>query len=357
MRSALNPRWTEYQATGGASPLAPSNVTSITVDAGATVSWVNPGSGPAAAHYVVTPYIAGAAQATTTVSAPATSAAVTGLANATSYTFTVKATNSSGSSAESPASGANTPRVNLIFGDEFNGTVIDPAWQLASRDGDQSNSEQQYYVPARVSLDGSSNLVLHAQSGSVTLPGYAGASPPFYAGSNVTRSYTSGMVTWRSFSFTYGKVQVSAKAPQGAQLWPAIWMMGSNCQNTTPYDPDNVGTCAWSSAGSEECDIMEIQEGAGASISTYNANYFSTSSMGGPTHAVSAASTTYHTYEADWSAGSVSWLLDGSSWTSFSTSIESGPMFLIMNTAIQPGGTPSFTQPDLIVDWVRVFHN
>lgn len=344
-------------AGGGGAPLAPSQVTSITVDGGATVSWVNPGSGAAATGYTVTPYIAGVAQATTTVGAPATSASVTGLTNATAYTFSVHANNAAGSSGESAQSGANTPRLNLIFGDEFNGSYLDPHWIANSRDGDQSNTEQQYFLPANVSLDGASNLVILAKSQSVTLPGYNDANPPFYGGTNVTRSYTSGSVQWASFSFTYGKVQVSAKVPQGALLWPAIWMLGSNCQVTNPYDPDNVGTCGWSGAGSEECDIMELLGQDGTVSTQYSGNYYSSAVMGATRENVSAPATTYHTYEADWSAGLVTWLLDGVSWTTYSTSIAAGPMFLILQTAIQPGGTPSFVQPDLIVDWVRVFHN
>jgi beta-glucanase (GH16 family) len=255
-------------------------------------------------------------------------------------------------------SGANTPLLNLIFGDDFNGNYLDPHWTALTRDGDQSNSEQQYYLPANVSLDGSSNLVIVTKSQPVTLPGYNDANPPTYAGANVTRNYTSGCIAWSSFSFTYGKVQASAKVPQGDYLWPAIWMLGANCEATTPLNPDNVGTCSWPSAGSEENDILEIREGAGGSVSPYNVNYFYPSgNMGGPTHAVASPDTTFHTYETQWSAGSLAWLLDGTSWQAFSTSVASTPMFLLLQTAIQPGGTPTFTQPDLIVDWVRVFHN
>ena len=88
-------------------PSVPSAVTSITRDAGATVSFLSPaaqGAGPVTA-YVVTPYIGGAAQAPATLPVASLGsltgsngnvyrqASVAGLANGTAYTFTVKARN------------------------------------------------------------------------------------------------------------------------------------------------------------------------------------------------------------------------------------------------------------------------
>jgi beta-glucanase (GH16 family) len=334
----------------GAVTSIPSAVTSITQDAAATVSWQH--NGLNTTSYTVTPYIGGSPQSTTTVSAPATSANVTGLTNSTAYTFTVKANNGAGSSAESAQSGANTPRLNQIFGDEFNGSFLDPAWAVLSRDGDQSNTETQYYLPANVSLDGSSNLVIVAQSQTVTLPGYDDTNPPTYAGANVTRNYTSGAVNWASFSYTYGIAQVSAKVAVGTNLWPAIWSMGSNCQATTPLNPDNVGSCHWHDAGSEEIDIAEFSGGT-----DYNAQLWYNGGITGTTHiSVTNPDTTFHTYELNWAAGTISWKLDGTVVNGpFTTGVPSTPQFLILQTAIR--GTPVFTSPNLVIDWVRVFHN
>ena len=45
-----------------------------------------------------------------------------------------------------------------------------------------------------------------------------------------------GDVQWTSFNFTYGTVTYKAKfPPQDTSTWPAIWLLGSNCQNTNPY--------------------------------------------------------------------------------------------------------------------------
>ena len=358
MHAVVNPAWVASQVAAPGAPLAPSRVTSITVDGGATVSWVNPG-GPPATSYTVTPYIAGVAQSTTTISAPAASASVTGLANLTAYTFSVHASNASGPSAESAQSGSNTPRLNLIFGDEFNGSFLDPAWAAETRDGDQSAPETQYYLPARVSLDGSSNLVIHAQSGSVTLPGYSDTNPPTYAGSNVTRAYTSGAVQWKSFSFTYGKIQVSAQVPNVSGGWAAVWMLGAQCEQTTLYNPDNVGTCNWPSTGSEEIDIAEYTGAGSPTTYTWTGN-FNGGAVAGPTSTpVTNPSTTFNTYEADWSSGTISWFTNGvavSGTQPYSNAaVPSAPMFLILANAMR--GAVTLTQPVLSVDWVRVFHN
>ena len=82
----------------GAPNTAPGSVANVTAQGGAnsaTVRWSAPTSGGEPTEYRVTPYSSGEAQASTVVtgSPPATSATVTGLKGATSYTFTVQAIN------------------------------------------------------------------------------------------------------------------------------------------------------------------------------------------------------------------------------------------------------------------------
>ncbi len=94
-------------------PAAPGNVDAVAQNASATVSWTPPGNGgsPITA-YTITPYLDSAPQVTTTVtgSPPASSATVNGLANGSSYTFTVTASNAAGTSAASMPSNPVTPR-------------------------------------------------------------------------------------------------------------------------------------------------------------------------------------------------------------------------------------------------------
>src|SRR5450759_851124 len=82
-------------------PGAPTGVVATGGDGAATVTWSAPASdgGAAITSYTVTPYTSSGAQAPQTVTAPALSATITGLANGTTYWFTVAATNSVGTGA------------------------------------------------------------------------------------------------------------------------------------------------------------------------------------------------------------------------------------------------------------------
>ncbi len=98
--------------TAPTAPGAPTGVTATGGNGSAKVSWTAPASnGSTITSYTVTPYLSGVAQAATTVTGtpPATTAAVSGLTNGQSYTFTVTAANSVGSGSASQASNAVTP--------------------------------------------------------------------------------------------------------------------------------------------------------------------------------------------------------------------------------------------------------
>jgi beta-glucanase (GH16 family) len=345
----------------GALPAAPTNVTSIAKDAAATVSWVPSGS-PGVSSYTVTPYIGGSAQTPTTVSAPASSATVTGLTNGTSYTFTVKASNASGAGPESAASGSNLPQANLLWGDEFNGSVIDPAWAVLTRDSDQSNSELGFYLPAQVALDGSGNLQIQTTNTSFTGATYSDVNYPANNG-NVTRSYRSGMVQWSTFNVVpaSGKtvsIKFSAKMPAGvgSGIWPGSgWLLGANCEQTNKLNPDNVDSCSWPNPGSDEIDIAEFGIGGGGNLTTANASIHSNSGTSGPgSYAVSDASAAFHVYEVDWSLSTVTWKYDGVSQGSTATGVPQNAMFFIFNVTVAGSVGASFPQT-MLVDYLRVF--
>ena len=98
--------------TYASAPAVPATPTATAGITSATLTWTAPAAnGSPITGYVVTPYLAGAAQAQQTFDASTTTRTFTGLTAATSYTFTVAAVNAFGTSAASPKSAAVVPYV------------------------------------------------------------------------------------------------------------------------------------------------------------------------------------------------------------------------------------------------------
>ena len=101
---------------GATAPAAPTGASALPGSGSATVSWTAPANGGSPITlYTVTPFVGAAAQAPTIVSGspPATTALVSGLTNGTTYTFTVTATNTVGTSPPSTPSNAATPMTSV----------------------------------------------------------------------------------------------------------------------------------------------------------------------------------------------------------------------------------------------------
>ena len=106
-------------------PGAPTGATAVADSKSAIVGWTAPASdgGSPIVSYTVTPYVGSDAQTPTTVGGSTTKTRITGLTNGTSYTFRVKAANSSGSGPASDPSEAVSPK-NSIF-DLATPTIVD----------------------------------------------------------------------------------------------------------------------------------------------------------------------------------------------------------------------------------------
>ena len=177
--------------------------------------------------------------------------------------------------------------------------------------------------------------------------------------------YTSGKVKSQGKKdFTYGKVTVSAKVPQGQGLWPAIWMM--------PTDEQHYGQ--WPKCG--EIDIMEV-------LGNDTKTAYGTVHYGEP-HAqqqkdyklvVGSFAEKFHEYSVEWEPGEMRWYIDGNEylkvndWFTAVDGEDEKPypapfdqqFFVQLNLAVggdwpgNPDSTTNFDKAQFEIDYVRVY--
>ena len=236
------------------------------------------------------------------------------------------------------------PSGRASFSDEFDGSALDTSkWVALNRSGDSSNQEVGCYAPDHVGVSG----------GLLTLRTDVAACPD-------GKSYTSGAIQMKSFSFTYGTVEFRSREAGGSGTWPAEWLLGTNCQQSN-LGGSNVGdpnapVCAWPNPGSDEIDIAEIFFYDHTMV---NEQIHSGVNQDQCLPHVSDVTQNWHTYQLVWSPGSLVWKIDGVTTCTKTAGIPSTPMFLIINTAVGGigGGTvDASTLPQTHqVDYVRVY--
>ena len=240
---------------------------------------------------------------------------------------------------------------NLLWNDEFSGSALDESkWNYEPHEPGWTNEELQEYTTSADNVflrDG--KLVIKA----------------IKSDRNGKDYYTSGKVTGQNKTdFTYGKVVVSAKVPEGQGLWPAIWMM--------PKDESFYGQ--WPKCG--EIDIMEV---LGNDVKTaYGTLHYGephgeqqgTWALTGQTYADS-----FHEYSVEWEPGEMRWYIDGNLYHTVNdwfTAVQgedekpypapfNQPFFVQMNLAVggtwpgNPDATTDFDKAEFEVDYVRVY--
>lgn len=235
----------------------------------------------------------------------------------------------------------------VIFEERFNGPSLNPAsWSVIHRAGDYSNHEVQCYRPANIRI-GNGVLTMTSEAQSILCGDVDHPRTPY--------SYTSAMVQWSTFSFTYGTVEVRAKTAGGQGSWPAIWLLGSQCQASNALSADNIGTCNWPNAGSEEIDIAEL---ANSTFTSVSHNFFNGSSYFCQ-QPVTDTSQNWHVYALHWKPDRLSFSIDGvPADCVFTEGVPSAPMFLIINNAMGglagPVNNADFPQ-SMLIDYVRVY--
>ena len=179
---------------------------------------------------------------------------------------------------------------------------------------------------------------------------------------NRTKQFTSARLNSK-YAFTYGRVDVKAKLPQGFGTWPAIWMLGKNINENGGYwQTQGFGTTYWPATG--EIDIMEHW---GSREQNYVSSALHTPSSSGNTYNVGgqyvvAASTEFHVYSLDWNADRMIFSVDGVEHYTYSPNVKNAStwpfdadQYLLLNFAIEPSIASSFNEGEMEVDYVRVY--
>jgi beta-glucanase (GH16 family) len=246
-----------------------------------------------------------------------------------------------------PTTGYSTPLtysgLSLVWNDEFDGTTLNSAvWTHEIGASGWGNSELQYYRPENTYLY-SGNLIIEAKQ-----ENYGGA------------AYTSSrLVTKGKKEFKFGRIDIRAALPTGQGLWPALWMLGAN-----------IDQSAWPACG--EIDIMELVGNAPGRVygtAHYGANV-SEHQQSGNNYGLSGNarfSEAFHVFSIVWESNRVRWYMDDILYHEITPTTLgaapypfNNPFFFIFNVAVggnwpgSPDGTTSFPQR-MIVDYVRVF--
>lgn len=258
--------------------------------------------------------------------------------------------------AAAPAAAPALPGWKLVWSDEFETPGLpDPAkWDYEV--GYIRNKELQYYTKVRkenARVEGG-HLVIEGIKEQFAIPDDGGR----HAGKKVGdfADYTAAaLITKGKESWTYGRIEVRAKLPQGKGVWPAIWMLG-----------DSRGRINWPSCG--EIDIMEF---VGHTPDKIHANcHFSKDGK----HASKGGKITtakpwedFHVYAVEWTAEAMDFYFDKDKYFTFpvDTATEKDanpfrkPQYLLINLAL--GGAWGGQMDDTVlpqkflVDYVRVY--
>lgn len=249
----------------------------------------------------------------------------------------------------------------LTWSDEFDKPGLpDPAkWNY--EEGFIRNNEAQYYTRER-----SENarveqgmLVIEARKEHFKNPAY----DPDSQERNSRRSkqyaeYTSAsLITRGKAAWTYGRIEVKAKLPQGRGTWPAIWTLGTERQ------------AGWPACG--EIDIMEFvgfEPGIiHANVHTKKYNHMKGNNKGSQL-TIADASTAFHVYALEWSPQKLDFFVDDQKYFTYEnegSGTDAWPFnknqYLILNLAIggawggAKGIDTSIFPQRYYIDYVRVF--
>lgn len=264
----------------------------------------------------------------------------------------------------------------LVWSDEFNGS------------GQPSTANWNYHIgngfnPGAGSFDGWGNGEWEwyrpencfQQGGNLVIRATWNTTPTTIAGRQWYQ-FSCRITSDAKRSIQYGAIEARIQMPNAIGTWPAFWMMGDACDDTStssytaPMSSYNTMASNWASCG--EIDIMEHRNSETLVIQ----NLFWDNRVGvfpwdGAQVANSPSSynagnvNQFHTYRLEWTSTELRWLVDGNVARTQNISAANmeefrKPFHLIMNLALAgafPGTTPN--QADfpmsMNVDYVRVY--
>ena len=264
------------------------------------------------------------------------------------------ADDSNSDSKSEAVSKTETPKLDgydLLWSDEFDGDKLnEDIWSYDPHEPGWTNNELQEYTTSTDNVfvkDG--KLILKA----------------IKSEKNGSDYYTSGKIkSQNKKDFTYGKVSVSAKVPQGQGLWPAIWMM--------PKDESFYGQ--WPKCG--EIDIMEVL-GNDTSTAYGTIHYGEPHSEQQKDYKLIETdfAKEFHEFSIEWEPGEIRWYIDGHLYLTVNdwfTAVDgedekpypapfNQPFFVQLNLAVggdwpgNPDSVTNFDKAEFEIDYVRVY--
>lgn len=236
----------------------------------------------------------------------------------------------------------------LVFNDEFNGSEVDSTkWNTKMAWGADAviNDELQHYVDTQANPDSAYNPFLFDGEALIIS---ASETPAALADSANDQPYVSGaLTTLGKFDMSYGYVEARVDLPEGASLWPSLWMLGTEFVDLKPQ--------------------LYMMEYNGSEVNSVFHNYNYTDSEGNlrsPRQhevVVEGASVGWQTIGMRWLEDELVFYVNG--FPTFQVNgenVASQPMYLLMNLAV--GGiwvdAPDETTPspaEFKVDYVRIY--
>ncbi|ALJ14170.1 glycoside hydrolase family 16 protein [Sphingopyxis macrogoltabida] len=282
--------------------------------------------------------------------------------------------------ASGAAAGSAGDGWRLMWSDEFDGPAIDRSkWDFDVDCWGGGNDERQCYTDKAANAaieDG--RLVITARRERTTGPAFplSQRDDAAKAKATATKDYSSArLVTRGRAAWTYGKIEVRAKLPQGQGTWPAIWMLPERpvygpwaaSGEIDILEAVNLGVRCESCAGGIENRILGTLHFGGA---------WPDNKHKGDETALPAPLDGFHVFGIVWEKGKIVWTVDGqpyatrvaSEWSTSGADDPAAPFdrpfHLILNLAIGGGlaegrgvkGVDESGYPKIMeIDWVRVW--